>query len=59
MDHSKDTTVILMEAFDVNDTGIMLWDPDDVLIYINKANQEFITSIGAKSQLGLVLMSSL
>ena len=26
MDHSKDTTAILMEAFDVNRTGVMLWD---------------------------------
>ena len=31
-----------MEAFDNNETGIMLWDPDDVLVYINKATQDFI-----------------
>ena len=52
MDHSKDTTAILMEAFDVNRTGVMLWDPDDVLLYINKEIQELISSLGGKLEIG-------
>ena len=48
MDHSKDTNAILMEAFDINDTGAMLWDPNDVLVYINKATQALISSLGGK-----------
>ena len=53
MDHSKDTTAILMEAFDVNRTGVMLWDPDDVLLYINKEIQELISSLGGKLDVGI------
>ena len=53
MDHSKDTTAILMEAFDVNRTGVMLWDPDDVLLYINKETQELISSLGGKLDVGI------
>ena len=52
MNQAKETTDILMEAFDNNETGIMLWDPDDVLVYINKATQDFINSLGATNQLG-------
>ena len=53
MDHSKDTNAILMEAFDINDTGVTLWDPKDVLVYINKATQEFISSLGGKIDIGI------
>ena len=53
MDHSKDTTAILMEAFDVNRTGVMLWDPDDVLLYINKETQQFISGLGGKVDIGI------
>ena len=42
-----------MEAFDNNETGIMLWDPDDVLVYINKATQDFINSLGATISIGI------
>ena len=42
-----------MEAFDNNETGIMLWDPDDVLVYINKATQDFINSLGASITIGI------
>ena len=45
MNQTKETTDILMGAFDNNETGIMLWDRDDVLVYINKATQEFINSL--------------
>ena len=53
MDHSKDTNAILMEAFDINDTGVMLWDPNDVLVYINKATQAFISILGGKLNIGI------
>ena len=53
MNQTKETTDILMEAFDNNETGIMLWDPDDVLVYINKATQDFINSLGATISIGI------
>ena len=53
MNQAKKTTDILMEAFDNNETGIMLWDPDDVLVYINKATQDFINSLGATISIGI------
>ena len=53
MNLTKETTDILMEAFDNNETGIMLWDPDDVLVYINKATQDFINSLGATISIGI------
>ena len=53
MNQAKETTDILMEAFDNNETGIMLWDPDDVLVYINKATQDFINSLGATISIGI------
>ena len=53
MNQAKETTDILMEAFDNNETGIMLWDPDDVLVYINKATQDFINSLGASITIGI------
>ena len=53
MNQAKNTTDILMEAFDNNETGIMLWDPDDVLVYINKATQDFINSLGASITIGI------
>ena len=53
MNQAKETTDILMEAFDKNETGIMLWDPDDVLVYINKATQDFINSLGASITIGI------
>ena len=53
MNQAKNTTDILMEAFDNNETGIMLWDPDDVLVYINKATQDFINSLGATISIGI------
>ena len=54
MNKAKETTDILMEAFDNNETGIMLWDPDDVLVYINKATQDFINSLGATISIGIL-----
>ena len=53
MNQAKNITDILMEAFDNNETGIMLWDPDDVLVYINKATQDFINSLGASITIGI------
>ena len=31
----------------------MLWDPDDVLVYINKATQDFINTLGATISIGI------
>ena len=53
MNQAKETTDILMEAFDNNETGIMLWDPDDILVYINKTTQDFINSLGATISIGI------